>query len=364
MGCDPSTIHEADGTVQRWKTHRAIAVTVVVGLLICASTLIWFRFIARPALIAPLYVDPEDLDLGDVFVRHDHPISFSIRNRLTKAVKVSEIQASCKCTTSSPASFTVEPLDAVKVSFVADLTSNTREGVALAQRPWAVELYPTLDSFAGTLRPWTIRANVIQPLQLSDPAVVCSPNEVVRGQPAPRKSIRINVTKGFTLTKVIADNTIIHSQLSKLPDGAFELLLRPNTNRALGPVNGFVTLHVAHGDILDIPSVRLPFEYTCVADVRPDRAAVALGVVGIGDVVKDTLRFSSRSQKPFSVEAVESSEAWLRILRSSSGDFTLEVTSADSGERKAIGTFRVIEHDTQEVYDLRVPVIVLFQRKR
>jgi hypothetical protein len=264
---------------------------------------------------AGLWVNPDGLDIGEVWEAKDFLWTLPIVNHTDEDIQIINFTTSCSCLSISPSSLNVPAGQTANVSLTIDLTKKNQAqgGSAVPQagppvRNINVEVVPILKNGQPAQVRWTIFGRARSVITLAEPALDFE-ESIVRGYPIVPRKMKVTASIPLEDLKVIIDPTFASARVSKVPGGSgiYEVEVVPDKHLSLGFFTVPLKLVPIGQDGKQYPYLEFPVSGTVSADVRVVPTALHFGALNIGESREEIVVLRSNSGKSYKVETFHSS---------------------------------------------------------
>ena len=290
-------------------------------------------------LLAPLRAEPASLDLGEVWPRRDfhHEISITCTHR--DPVHIESFTTSCNCTQIEPSSMTIDPGETKSLRLKLDLSAFVQVEPTIWTRPISISTLPVVADGSPPSGTWQLTGRLRFPLAISNPRVTLP--EIDEAGSIAFPVTRIETTKAADIASVTVRCDESFGKLQSEETG--RVVIATVTPRSDLP-GGLVQFPVEFIATTDAGEVLPAVEVLVEGYIRPDLYAtpsqIVNGVMEVGQVISQTVKILSRSNRPFTVVDVECPS---------------ETHAVPQGEAQQGGQFH-IEHVCQQQTDERIVV--------
>jgi len=216
---------------------------------------------------------------------------------------IESVRRSCLCTQVEPASFTVPARSTINLKVTFDLTAQSSRDLEQAERAFSHQLTFEMSDEAAPRRSWEFKGSVVQPLELS-PAFVQFGEQLVAGREFAAGQVSVAGRQPLKALEASCDPRWGTVEVAAAEHGAFQVLVRPNTQLPVGEHQFPVTLVGVGQNGRKLTEQLLPVRANVVSDVQAFPRAVSFGLVRLGAADSREVILSSRAdQKLTFVEA-------------------------------------------------------------
>lgn len=249
---------------------------------------------------AELVIEPQDLDLGEVWETDRFIQKVTIHNHSPEPVRVTTLGSSCSCVTPGSVSETIGPGQLREVPVELDLrlagTFEQPREIHNVKFPLPLRIDPPR---AGP--PWVLSGRIRSAITLPIREVDLG-RTPVDAPPRPR-TIPIRVLTFLSQFVASVDNPAVVARLSSTDrPREWELVIGPASGLSVGRYSATVTLHPVLPSGAPVPPVRVPVAFDLLADVQPDTGVVVYGPQSLGKVIEERITLTSLSGSPFRVD--------------------------------------------------------------
>jgi hypothetical protein len=237
---------------------------------------------AQPSLastVGGLFIDPNELALGEVHETTAYSLRLNVRNLTEKTKVVTGFQGSCACASIEPREMRLPPGGVGAISLVIDLTMRSPDHSGLSRRAFSLRIDPIFaDDFAPSTG-WVVAADVLSDVTVETTRVGFAEGCVARGEPI---VWRVRVRTHTPLAGLTADvQPASAGAASLLPVGPSELSLAisPSPTLPPGPFDFKVFLRPIGTDGQSLPPIRVEVDGEMQATVRAFPRTVLCGEV-------------------------------------------------------------------------------------
>jgi hypothetical protein len=253
----------------------------------------------------PLIVEPNFLNLGDIWETKEFPFKIPVKNQSAKAVEVANLVSSCSCVGIEPRAFDLQPGETREVSLLLDLSKASLQGDEGADvRQFEAEILPIMKNGLTARASWVIRADVRSSFRIT-PRFIDFGSEVIRDK---LPSAAFDVSCLRDVKDFAANGKGLSVQISKgsSPDSLpkYKVLVTPNASLPTGRLETFAVFSAeipGQGKVVkEAPVVgRLFDEVYCLPDV------LCLGAVSVGQSAEDVILLRSRNDQKFEIVGID-----------------------------------------------------------
>ena len=241
-----------------------------------------------------LFIDPKDLDFGEVWENDSFEWSFPIANTARHPVRVTRWAASCDCLGITPDSLTLAPGESQRVSIRLDLA---RKG---DQSPIAVSFEAVLSGDLGrqqsTRTTWQVKGSV-KPLLTNVPDISLGVTSV-EAKPYPSRLVQLNFSApscglSATCNSPFVTARLLESETGRNNSATLELRISPTV-----PLGNHQYEIALRGQIRSSNSSfrkRFPCEMAAVQDIQLTPMQVVVAGLSPGAMRDETVSFHSVS---------------------------------------------------------------------
>lgn len=348
------------------RSRQVAACLVVLTSFTLAGFWLGSRQDTSGATTGGLTIAEEALDFGEVWAQRDFQWTLPIHNRTGTDIEILDIRASCQCALVDPRSCVIPAGRAVPVRLELDLTTADLEEASRPSRPFDVELLPVVKGRStGEVR-WRVEGRVHRyPLVLSPPFLDFG-ESLVQGSPSPRGIVNVKCSQPVTSLTAQCDESLAAVRVRQ-PDkgrGEFQVEVSPRSNLSKGKHDFTVDLKAVLKDgkrERELPALPLRVTVHVTSGVQVVPRNIMFGGAKVGEIVEDTVTFSSRA-KGFVVSEVERGAAdsfeVTPIGESQDGARLFRVLQRVSkvGFQRSEVAFLVREEGTEQSYEVSIPI--------
>jgi len=290
----------------------------VVGLLVLLSAGGFWLGITRNARRdreAPLQVDPEYLDFGEVWVEDGFPWILPIKNTSSEVIEIVELRSSCACTSVVPTGLVIAPKETAKAQLTLDLTPGKGDDPMLPVRDFSVQVAGQVKGPGSGGVGWTVRGRIKTPVALSQWSI--NFGEVVQGIGFEDKSIEVTYLLPGTGVEVTCEHPFAACVVEPAEN-------RPDTSHVrvilqeglpLGEFSFPVRISARTSNEQSAGSVTLRVSGKVVGDFEFIPTTIAFHPRPIGESLLLTVVLSSRTGRPFVVETATPDRDYVSVER-------------------------------------------------
>ena len=252
------------------------ALYAAAGVVACAAGFVASDRLSPQPVPRPtvdgLSVDPDALDLGELWEHPRHVVRLTVRNDARTPRVVEKWSGSCDCTTIAPAPLTLPPGGSAEVTVTIDLTKRSSYFRGVGVRPLAVQVQPVFAGHAAPAGGWTLTGTV-RGLISPDVGRLDLLDGCVHG--GPPRSRTFHVTAHHPLARVEAEADPYFAAVRVEPDGPgrYAVAVTPDPRLPAGPFHFPVRLRA----------------------VTPDGATHPAGAVAVGGEMHPPARVDPRT---------------------------------------------------------------------
>lgn len=255
--------------------------------------------------LEPLQIDPNALDLGEVWAQPDFRRTLPIRNRSNQTIRVTKLAASCGCTNVFPSTFSIEPAKTQHVALTIDLSRVVRAGQPTSE--FALILTPVIDAHPGIHKPWTLRARVLSAARtVPDPVDV---GDFVEGSPPPAhyRPISLFEASDELLAGDVPSWVRLHLSRHSNPTHWVAKISLEATSH-VGTLSSIVPITVRSSIGESKGAIPLEIVGRCVPELYSEPPSIAFGILRPGDVAGASFTVGSRTNRALRIRNVLSSD--------------------------------------------------------
>jgi hypothetical protein len=351
------------GATVRRSTRTGCLWILVIGT---GLGLFWAMKVTRG--LAPedeLVISKEALDLGRVWEDEAFHCTLPIENRSRHEITIARFAVSCDCAKVSPSSLTIQPGAIGQVELTIDLGKTARVYPELTAWEFSLRVTPAVEGCETLHSGWLVRGTVLQSISV-DPVALEFGEEIIRNNPTSPKLARLLPKFPAESLSVEYDRRlgqVVTRSGGQGGDGqGWTVEVTPNSSQATGPLSYEITLVVKPAQSLREVRKTLAVKGQIVEDVRsiPDR--IVMAARNIGDEVEETVLLASRTNKSFTIEAVEADSRVTRVMRQNPQDVrgkTYRITQriTTRGSSSAQIAFKVRLEGQDELIGITLPIV-------
>ncbi len=124
---------------------------------------------AAPPTVNGLYIDPQSLDIGEVWETPQYTFRLTIENLGSLPRAISRFQTTCGCLKLEPQGRTIAPGDKAEFAAKLDLTRRSPHQRGLARRSVMVQLNPVFEGDFAPTPGWEVKGTVLSRITISTP---------------------------------------------------------------------------------------------------------------------------------------------------------------------------------------------------
>jgi len=256
---------------------------------------------------ATLQVEREALDFGEVWVQESFRWTVPIRNTSDRPVHLSEVRASCGCTSVQPSNVSIPAGGQLPLTVQLDLTARTPAEARAETRPFSVALTPVLDADAGAAdKGWTLQGRVRTPLAVEPHTLrFTGSNSIIRGTQGRTQVVEIRPLVPVLSLTARCDESLARVSVER--DESRGLYLASITpSPALAPsFYQFRVMIVPHTRANDLRPVPIAVSAAVVHDVEVIPPEIMFGPGPLGTHLHQTVALASRTGSGFTIEGID-----------------------------------------------------------
>lgn len=348
--------HESDGPRSKASPRSWLA----CGLVAIAASLIGMaaatlRRSASPP--AALFVAPEFLDFGEVWVGEAFQLEIPIRNVSKEIIRIQGFDTSCACTSVSPQSLSLPPGHEQSILVTVDLTRLDRAAAASGGEKFEGWIAPRSNSWPNGFIRWNISGRVRYALLLGPPRLTLS---TVQGTDFVAASVRVQALVPVDMidAECPPEQAAVKVEQDQERHGKFLLTVEPRSDLQEGRHEFTVLLRPRAPNAATTTAVPVPVILDVQSDIATIPQTLALGLLDVGEEASESVVIHSRSGRslrlvdaraePLDSVKVES------IPAHSEDDIALVVTQHAQEAGPHSGTVRILvgyaeEHEADAV---------------
>jgi hypothetical protein len=257
---------------------------------------------------SPLFVDPKDLELSDLWYQDQVHFDFTICNRSDKKINIRDFRTSCSCTSVEPHSVTI-PARSSKLLQCTWKPANTGPSpIDRFRSSFSAQIIPLCEDEDGhsvANGGWTFSGQVCQQLKLSAAAIAFENGTLTEGERFPEKSIEVALSPWVGVAGATADEAKVRCHLDRIDPKKYLLRVRPVEGLTAGELNTNISLIctcTASRASAPIPSVVVPVRGRIGHDVFATPELLDSGFVEVGKTTEEKIAIQSKSLRAFSVD--------------------------------------------------------------
>ncbi|MFQ5730909.1 MAG: DUF1573 domain-containing protein [Planctomycetaceae bacterium] len=290
----------------------------VVGVLVALSALGGYFSQRRKTWVdrGPIEIAAEQLDFGLVPVQKRFQWTVSLKNISDRTLRVTELAASCDCTSIAPNAVSLAPGETEDIQLTLDLQPPISEGATRRIRPFSVNLTATIEGGRIPGRVWTISGQVRSPLKVS-PSKVDFGESLVEGAPFKPMSVVVESHEPCSELAASCNDRRVALTVAKV-DGLpnrFRVSVFPSTKLPVGwhefTIDLAPVLASGHNQV----TVSIPVVARVVPEFGFAPATGHLGGVERGQTLIETATLFSRRKREFIVSKAVSHSPHVQVTR-------------------------------------------------
>jgi len=287
----------------RWRGAKRLLLIVAALALVSLVGHWWGRkHITAGFRNAHLEVDPQQLDLGEVWEQNGFCWTLPIRNLSRRDVAVSRFIGSCRCVDVTPRSLVIPAGKTAEVRLALDLTTGDPRQTAPHSRPFSIQIVPVIENGLPQYQGWELEGLVRRAFRLSSPSVTFG-DSLVSGEPFPARTVE--VTANVRLGRLTAEPELEAPAAVTLERaeeaGRYLLRVAPEETAVVGRHDFNVLLKGVTETGERLPPFPIPVMMEVVDDIQTVPASVPFGSLPLGESAEETVVLRSRTGKSFEV---------------------------------------------------------------
>ncbi len=192
-----------------------------------------------------IFIDPHQLEIGEVWEDRDFVAHISLHNQTDKEIEIGAFAPSCTCTKIEPSELTIPPRGMKKIAVHIDLTERQPKMVFHEKHPFEVQFTPLLglkQKFPGS--GWEIRGTVKHRIGLEF-ARLSFEEDCYQGVNITRK-VRVKVNQPIKEIKSTAvPESLATVRMEKIPESNDQFIyITPNPELPIGSWKGKIQFQV------------------------------------------------------------------------------------------------------------------------
>ncbi len=309
-----------------------------------------------------LGVEESALDLGEAWAGQDFAPSVTIHNRRSSPVEVRDFQSSCRrCTAVEPGSLTIPAGGTASVRLRLNLEPRMQPEVALAERPFFVDVRPVIEDKGASSREqeecegcsfrepaakgdkpssprsWRFGLRVKNPVTFDQLCVHFGDSPVRGGPPVTRKvRARLQVPEATVQARAVPDLVAVQVAPGQEDRTHCELVIAPRASLAVGPFTCKVHVDAVLPSGEHLPAAALTVRGNVQPAVRALPGQLVLGRNTLGDVVEGTITLQAHAGQEWAVDHVEAEST------------DVSIQSAEAPGLPSLRTFRIRQRVSRE----------------
>ena len=258
-----------------------------------------------------LVVPEEYLNIGEVWEEEQsYEWTLTLRNPTRADVDIEGFLSSCNCVSIQPDALLI------RAGQSADIHMRLALGIKQAEKPrvFVVKIIPQIRNEVHQQVGWEVHGRARRFLNI-EPDTIDFGSSLLRGKPHPAKAAVISSM--LPVEKLVAKCKPDSGRVEVIRTGAgsnsFEVRVIPKDTLPAGPFRFDVELKPIGEGVSSLIEAKLPVEGAIMEDVQILPESLYLGVIPVGQVVKQTVVLRSASNCQFEVEGMEVSAEDTRV---------------------------------------------------
>ncbi len=280
-------------------------ICAMIGILFLGG---WIAEIARSSSGGRsnrLFVDPQELQLKDLWYQDQVHFKFTIHNSSEKEIKIRDFRTSCSCTSVEPKSVTIPAHASQVVDCLWKPTNSSISQIDRFSGSFSAQILPICEDREGHAlanRGWSFSGRVHQQLKLSTARITFENGALTAGEQFPEKLIEVTLSPWVTQITATFDESIIRCHLDRVDPQKYILRVHPIESLNAGELDTNISLVCSNSEFEPIPTVVVPVRGRIGQDVFVTPELLDIGFVEAGNATEEDIAIQSKSLRRFTVD--------------------------------------------------------------